>query len=1047
MKKKIFIICISLAVLTGILLTSDKSFNIINKPDGNDDSVLVATDITGVTDTQEDHQKPGDTLSSMPGITPSTAQKVTPAPTPEITPQPVLEITSEDGTVVLYDIHKLSDNIASDRHIRIMPGIYELTAALPDEFDFKNIKNLTLEGAGEKPVRLCIENLRQEVMTFTDCSNITLINLELSPAREYVSGDYYDIPPEGNVLCFKGNNENITIKNCILCGYRTGLSATRINNFTCEVTVFTGRSVSAMEIEKLRKAAFIRCTFAGIDAHSIKIEDSRQVQFDDCLFGEDYSLFKSMASFGTVNRITRAGLINMAQEENGILVRNSLVGYHDVPEEYKNLFKKITASFPDKSFSVRILSRFSLDNLIVHLKTPFMLKGIDEIQQCFEKILFCLKDFSPGVEELFLETGPVDFRYRNIQDMLVRCRDGEDVSFWETDTIYFGPLDANDVNPYGNSCLTVEQAREILLGKIPLLVSTNNYEPFINASDIETGEPSLVFDEGRLFYLFDSFSYGIAEKTGYDCFCIDAVTGTLCKYFDEKYVEVSAADEMLTAGIVNYLDQTGALISTDDWMKVQVYDHGLVSVYIGGEQYYQLKIVKTPEGVNFEPYKPGMRFEGDCSPGVLEVLCRDYPVKKWNDVYDLQWTFSESMTYHFIYKIIGDVLLVRGDDGGLSGYHQEEYLYGLDIKTGKKLWSVFGGYLGFTYYFSKDQERIYVITRIYDLNDTNIKCIDMDTGKILWEEDIPGISSVCAADFVAILQRGEDGSLIRVLDEISGEVQWSKHIENGEVYLILYKEPPGLMIWNNDDIICFDWKTGEELWTVTSKQGVNHTMQDTPGDDGTGSSGQMTEWIPFDEEEKLIDLRTGQVLDVKPLESKKHITIIHLEDGKEITYRINEEYSIVRTYDEDIEWKKFFTVCSNATQEELWSKEDSVLEWVLYKDDLIYYTTTKITSVDLSTGVVNWCKPFSVDLDIGSLQEYHLINPVIVDDQLILSEQGKIVVFNLENGERLYEVDDYYIIHAYTNITDQYYKSLMVIDDMLFIGSGDGKLSCLKIKP
>lgn len=121
--------------------------------------------------------------------------------------------------------------------------------------------------------------------------------------------------------------------------------------------------------------------------------------------------------------------------------------------------------------------------------------------------------------------------------------------------------------------------------------------------------------------------------------------------------------------------------------------------------------------------------------------------------------------------------------------------------------------------------------------------------------------------------------------------------------------------------------------------------------------------------------------------------------------------------------------------------------WILYKDDFVYFTTSKITSVNLLTGVTNWSKSFSVNLDIAPLEDYHLIKPVIMNDRLILSEQGKIAVFDLEDGKRLYEVQDYFIKNLMAGVPHQYSHSLVVIDDMLFIGSANGKLDCLKIKP
>jgi len=45
-----------------------------------------------------------------------------------------------------------------------------------------------------------------------------------------------------------------------------------------------------------------------------------------------------------------------------------------------------------------------------------------------------------------------------------------------------------------------------------------------------------------------------------------------------------------------------------------------------------------------------------------------------------------------------NVILVYADDGGFSGYHFDSYLYGLDRKTGKKLWPYYLSHKGMSFY-------------------------------------------------------------------------------------------------------------------------------------------------------------------------------------------------------------------------------------------------------------------------------------------------------------------------------------------------------------
>jgi hypothetical protein len=184
--------------------------------------------------------------------------------------------------------------------------------------------------------------------------------------------------------------------------------------------------------------------------------------------------------------------------------------------------------------------------------------------------------------------------------------------------------------------------------------------------------------------------------------------------------------------------------------------------------------------------------------------------------------------------------------------------------------------------------------------------------------------------------------------------------------------------------------------------------------------------------------------------SGKILDSIPRNNSKREIMPLNDDYLTILDYvkEDKISNKvKSFSLYSVPLKKELWSKNDDIIGAVLHQSELYYITGTKLKSVNLLTGVVNWSKPFSANLDEAPLEDNHFIQPIIADEKLLVSEQGILYAFNLENGERLYQVSDYSIKNFMAGGYKQYYCSMVVIDGRLYIGSGSGKLSCLEIEP
>ena len=122
------------------------------------------------------------------------------------------------------------------------------------ELHINEVKNLTIRGAGDKPVRLVVEPRYAYVLTFLNCKNITIENLEIGHTPEQ---GYCD----GGVLRFT-DSENMTVQNCYLFGCGT-----------------EGADIVNSKHVYFKNTDIYECTY-----YIFLITGSEHIQFDKCRF-------------------------------------------------------------------------------------------------------------------------------------------------------------------------------------------------------------------------------------------------------------------------------------------------------------------------------------------------------------------------------------------------------------------------------------------------------------------------------------------------------------------------------------------------------------------------------------------------------------------------------------------------------------------------------------------------------------------------------------------------------------------------------------------
>jgi|GEM_PF-4482781 len=139
-------------------------------------------------------------------------------------------------------------------------------------------KNLTIIGDEKNLSRLYTTDIYSEVITFTDCENITLKNIEAGHRPEYAH------ICAANVVSLE-NCTNINIENCVLfgCG-ASGLGIFSSSAITVRKTVIKECSRNAVEIANSHGIDFFNCEFRNIEEalEILNIGYSRDVNFYHC---------------------------------------------------------------------------------------------------------------------------------------------------------------------------------------------------------------------------------------------------------------------------------------------------------------------------------------------------------------------------------------------------------------------------------------------------------------------------------------------------------------------------------------------------------------------------------------------------------------------------------------------------------------------------------------------------------------------------------------------------------------------------------------------
>lgn len=200
-------------------------------------------------------------------------------------------------------IEQFLDVVGPDRTIELAAEFFFLPKEMKEGLVLDKVDNLTIIGFDEKTVRFVTPMPDVPVITFKNCENVTIENIELGHAPEKAT------VCDGHVVSFY-DCKNVNIKDCFLFGSGfLGVSATRVEKMVCSNTIIRGCTGRILTVTESTDVLFKDCTFTdNVGTNEmITFWDSKRVSLENCEISlnrmeyneisdmmSGYSIFKSV---------------------------------------------------------------------------------------------------------------------------------------------------------------------------------------------------------------------------------------------------------------------------------------------------------------------------------------------------------------------------------------------------------------------------------------------------------------------------------------------------------------------------------------------------------------------------------------------------------------------------------------------------------------------------------------------------------------------------------------------------------------------------------
>ncbi|MGG4341991.1 PQQ-binding-like beta-propeller repeat protein [Paenibacillus lautus] len=408
------------------------------------------------------------------------------------------------------------------------------------------------------------------------------------------------------------------------------------------------------------------------------------------------------------------------------------------------------------------------------------------------------------------------------------------------------------------------------------------------------------------------------------------------------------------------------------------------------------------------------------------------------------WRNQGNLNFTFLLEANEDVLLLKGDDGGYSGMHDNSSLYAIDRRTGKKLWQEDAGFGWYTAVTDKEREHVTMFSAYNpEVKDyvARVRHIRLSDGKVLWEvkpKNEFGLTMTAAQATVVLdepLDLNVTQSVLSVLDQETGKLRWKKTLSGEHRLLNQSTDDPYVLIEQNGRLDAYDPVTGKAAWNIKFGNKVmddpNRNPYFTGGYryDPVAPADMTTRWMLLGKEWVLLNTETGEREGVYPAREMERFEVLN-EQYLLVQRALNGKYFSGATAYESVLYDRL-------EDKEIWTVNGKAARGVI-EGERVYLTLNGIpAAVDKESGSVIW-KMETTSKASDDLSHLVASSYGILDSYLILSLGSDLVVLNKEDGRSLGRLHN--VITGNVDLREQYARNgaLNVTDHEVLVGTVNG---------
>lgn len=370
------------------------------------------------------------------------------------------------------------------------------------------------------------------------------------------------------------------------------------------------------------------------------------------------------------------------------------------------------------------------------------------------------------------------------------------------------------------------------------------------------------------------------------------------------------------------------------------------------------------------------------------------------------WTTQLRTKETYIRSITEHNIIIFGANSFLMTDYSS--LYCIDRITGNIVWEVkaTGSAKNYLSFLSEEETLTYVGSSHSEYS--LIECIDNISGTTLWrrtykqrisdmtlaDEAIVTIGNINSSNYLVATDAMSDNTLFQV--EISQDCILHK---GKNLHHIVIQDMGGVYVYN---------RSGEKLYELKCESYKPGRHNDIFYYSATPQIYEDKIWLSLKDEFVLLNLNNGKI----------DATIKKYENGESDLVILDNETVIIRNYSSHVDLLNF-SVYSSDQEKILWERSDKARGIAKRNGNLYIVTKAKMICISLETGENIWETDISFK-DIDRINRY--IRPVIFKDIIILPNQYKVSIYDLENGIFISDMDGYILpwFEIDTEINDSY---------------------------